>query len=100
MSMMVAIRPASLYTHVIFTVLPKLEKSRVSQLDQSRIEFGRLRGEVRQWISISSTSHKAPWQKTSHFTAALTGGATDAPSTAWRGVVNVTPVPFHAGGGV
>lgn len=98
MSMTVAIRPASLWTHAMFTVLAKLEKSGLRHIDLSRDEFVDLRGEFHQWAGISSTSHEGPWQKAHHFTAALTGGATDASSTAWGGVVNATTGPFHAGG--
>ena len=98
MSMTVAIRPASLWTHATFTALSKLKKSALRRIDLPKVEFGDLRGEVRQGISISSTSHEGPWQKARHFTAPLAGGATDASSTAWGVVVNVMAVPFRAGG--
>ena len=98
MSMTVAIRPASLWTHAMFTVLSRLEKSGLRHIDLSQDEFVDLRGEFTQWIGISSSSHQGPWQRAQHFTAALTGGATDASSTAWGGVVNATTGPFRAGG--
>lgn len=64
------------------TVLLRLEKSGEHQIDLSKDEFVDLRGEFRQCVGISSTSHEEPWEKARHFTAALTDGATDASSTA------------------
>ena len=63
MSMTVAIRPASLWTHVMLTALSELEKSGLRRVDLSKVEFGELRGEFRRWISTSSTSHEGPVAK-------------------------------------
>ena len=63
MSMTVAIRPASLWTHAMLTALSELEKSGLRRVDLSKVEFGELRGEFRRWISTSSTSHEGPVAK-------------------------------------
>ena len=76
MSMTVAIRPGSLWTHAMFTVLSRLEKSGMRHIDLSQDECVDLRGELKQWLGILSSS------------------------TAWVGVVNAVTGPFRAGGGV
>ena len=76
MSMTVAIRPASLWTHAMFTALSRLEKSGMRHIDLSQDECVDLRGELKQWLGILSSS------------------------TAWVGVVNAVTGPFRAGGGV
>ena len=82
----------------MFSALSTLKKSGLHRINLSNVEFGELRGKFCPWISVSSTSHEGPWQKVRHFTAALAGGATDASSTAWGGVVNVAVKTLRAGG--
>ena len=98
MSLTVAIRPASLWTHAMFAVLSKLEKSGASRIDLARDSHADLVGEFRQWMRVTSTSHEGPWQQARHFTASFTCGSTDASSIGWGGVVNASSGPFRAGG--
>ena len=48
MSMTVAIRPASRWTHVMFTTLSKLAESGLRRIDLWKAEIGHLQGEFRQ----------------------------------------------------
>ena len=98
MSLTVAVRPASLWTHAMFAVLSKLEKTGTSRIDLASHAHADLLGEFKQWMTITSTSQEGPWQRARHFTAVLTCGATDASSTGWGGVVNASSGPFRAGG--
>ena len=98
MSMTVAIRPASLWTHAMFSTLAALEKSGLSRIDLTSEARGDLVGELRQWKGLASTSHEGPWQRARHFMAALTEGASDASSVGWGGVVMSFGDPFKAGG--
>lgn len=97
MSMTVAIRPASLWTHALFQAITALDKSGVSGVDLSRDRYADLRGELLHWLSIASTTHEGPWQRARHFKAALTGGASDASSVGWGGIVYAADGPFRAG---
>lgn len=98
MSLTVAIRPASLWTHAMFAVLSKLAKSGASRIDLARDSHADLLGEFHQWMRITSTSHEGPWQRARPFATSLTGGATDASSIGWGGVFNASSGPFRAGG--
>ena len=60
MSLTVAIRSASLWTHAMFAVLSKLEKSGARRIDLARDSHADLVGEFRQWMCITSTSHEEP----------------------------------------
>ena len=98
MSMTVAIRPASLWTHAMFAVIADLEKSGLCTVDLTQDSRADLLGELRQWLSITATSQEGPWQRARHFSAALTKGSSDASSVAWGGVVNTASGTFPAGG--
>lgn len=99
MSMFVAIRPATLFTRVMFAAVAALEKSGRHRLDLLLHASADILGEFRWWCQISTTSHEGPWQKARHFAAGLTRGASDASSLAWGGVVYAPSRPFTAGGG-
>ena len=60
MSMTVAIRPASLWTHAVFSTLAAVEKSGLSRIDLTLDGSADLVGELKQWLGISSTSHEGP----------------------------------------
>ena len=90
--MTAAIRPASLWTHSMAAVLARTEKSGDSRVQLTR--QAELRAELCQWLQLTTTTQQGPWQRARHFTAALTGGATDASSNAWGGVINTTTGPL------
>lgn len=98
MSMTVAIRPASLWTHAMFAVLAALEKSGMSVVYLERPSNADLVGELKQWLGLTATSQEGPWQRARHFSASITKGSSDASSVAWGGVVNTATGPFPAGG--
>lgn len=98
MSMSVAIRPASLWTHDMFAASAALERSGDSTVDLSRASNAGLVAEFKQWLALTATSQEGPWQRARHFSASLTKGSSDASSVAWGGVVNTTSGPFPAGG--
>ena len=98
MSMTVAIRPASLWTHAMFSTLAALEKSGLSRIDLTSEARGDLVGELREWKGLAPTSHEGPWQRARHLTAALTKGASDASSVGLGVVVMSFGDPFNAGG--
>ena len=70
MSLTMAIRLASLWTHAMFAVLSKLEKSGVSRIDLAHDFHVDLVGEIQQRMRITSTSHGGPWQRALNFTRA------------------------------
>ena len=82
----------------MFSTLAAVEKSGLSRIDLTLDASADLVGELKQWLGISSTSHEGPWQRARHFTAALTGGASDASSVGWGCVVTSFLGPFQAGG--
>ena len=100
MSMTVAIRPASLWTHAMFAVVAELDKSGRCSVDLTHDSRADLVSEFKQWLSITATSQEGPWQRARHFIAALTKGSSDASSVAWGGVGHTTSGTFPAGGGV
>ena len=93
-SMSVAIRPASLWTHFMFAAIAKA-KGRAIQLD-SRPE---LPEELRTWLSLSSTSQEGPWYKARHFESQATVAASDGSWNQWGGVASTPWGEFSAGGG-
>lgn len=98
-SMAVAIRPASLWTHCMFSQLAR--KSARGDRDSNRVRFDanpELAGEFHQWLELEPKTHQGPWFKARHFTAALTVGATDASSNAFGGVIRMPHGLFEAGG--
>lgn len=80
MSLTVAIRPAALWTHAMFAMLSKLDRTGASSIELTHDSHADLLGELKQWSRITVTSHEGPWQRARHFTATLTDGATDASS--------------------
>lgn len=99
MSLAVATCPASLWTHTMFAVVPKLDTPGVSRIDLTHDSYADLSGEPQRWMRISSTSHEGPCQRARHFPASLTDGATDTSSIGWGGLVNAGHGPFRAWGG-
>ena len=91
-SMSVAIRPASLWTHYMFAAIKKA-KSRVVQLKDKHD----LRAELRVWLKLSSTSQEEPWYKSRHYDVSVTTASSDASSNG--GVVSLPSGRFSAGGG-
>eukprot|EP00903_Cladosiphon_okamuranus_P010409 g9846.t1 len=63
MSMTVAIRPASLWTHAMFAVLAAMEEGGSSMVDLTCDASADLLGELRQWLSLTTSSHEGPWQR-------------------------------------
>ncbi|CAB1114975.1 unnamed protein product [Ectocarpus sp. CCAP 1310/34] len=97
MSMTVPIRPAPLWTHALFQAIMATDESGVSGVHLRRDKDADLRGELRHWLGVASTTHEGPWQRARHFKAALTGGAPDASSVGGGGIVYVEDGPFRAG---
>ena len=93
-SMSVAIRPASLWTHYMFAAINRA-KGPVIHLG-SRPD---LCAELRIWLDLSTTSQEGPWYKARHYEVALTAGSSDASSNQYGGVVSLPRGQFSAGGG-
>ncbi|CAN0440841.1 unnamed protein product, partial [Pylaiella littoralis] len=72
-SMSVAIRPASLWTHYMFAAIAKA-KGKVIQLH----DHADLRAELAKWFTLSSTAQEGPWYKVRHFATEVTLAASDA----------------------
>lgn len=73
-SMAAAIRPASLWTHCMFSQLAKSKTNRRVRKRVSLVSNPELVGELRQRLELEATTHQGPWFKARRFTAALTGG--------------------------
>ena len=98
MSVNVAVWPASLWTHTIFSTLAASEKSGLSRVDLTLDASADLVGELMQWRGIKPTSHEGPWQRAPHLTAALTGEASDASPVGWGNSSCPSWVPSKPGG--
>ena len=85
MSMAMAIRSASLWTHAMFAVIADLHKSGLCSVDLTHDSRADLVSEFKQWLSIAATSQEGPWQRAWYFATALTKGSSDASSVAWGG---------------
>ena len=85
MTMSVAMRPASLRTHVMFAVLAELEMSALCMVDLTQDSRADLLGEFLLWLNLSATSQDGSGQRARHFVATLTKGSSDASSVAWGG---------------
>ena len=59
MSMTVAIRPASPWTHAMFAVVADLDKSRLCSVDHTQDSRANLVSEFKQWLSVTATSQKS-----------------------------------------
>lgn len=96
--MAVAICPASLWTHCMFSQLAK--SARGGRLvDRVRFDANlELSVEFRQRLGLEPTTHEGPLFKARHFTAVLTVSATDASSNAFWRVIHSPRGPFEAGG--
>lgn len=97
MSMTVAIRPASLWTHAMFAVLSAMDKTNTRRVDLACDANADLRGEFHQWLSLTASSHEGPWQRASHLLVEI-DGSSDASSIGWGGVINILNSPYRAGG--
>ncbi|CAM9718774.1 unnamed protein product [Laminaria digitata] len=98
MDMTVAIRPASLWTRAMFSVIIDLEKSGLCTVDLTQDSRADLVCDFKQWLGVTATSQEGPWQRARHFTAGLTKGSSDAQSVAWGGAVNTASGTFPEGG--
>ena len=93
-SMSVAIRPASLWTHYMFAALKRASGTSIRLRDKPDLV-----AELSRWLQLSSTSQEGPWFKARHFKLTLTQGSSDASSTQYGGVVALPHGPFTVGGG-
>ena len=98
MSMTVAIRPASLWTHAMVSLFAELDKSGRCSVDPTHDPRAYLVSEFKQWLSITAISQEGPWQHARHFAAALAKGSSDASSVSYGVVVNTISCTFPAGG--
>ena len=101
MSMSVAVRLASLWTHAMFAVVAELEKSALCMVDLTQDSRRRadLLGEFQQWLNLSATSQEGPWQRARHFVAAVTKGSLHHLSHGGGGGGKGWGAPFPGGGG-
>ena len=97
MSMTVAIRPASLWTHAMFAVLSAMDKTNQRQIDLTRDAYADLRQEFQKWLSLTASSHEGPWQRASHLIVKI-DGSSDASSLGWGGAINIKGAQYRAGG--
>ena len=74
MSMPVAIRPASMWTHAMFAVLAEVEKSALCMGDLTQDSRADLPGEFQMWLNLSATSQEGACQRARYFVVALTKG--------------------------
>ena len=79
MSMTVAIRPASLWTHAMFAVLSAMDNTNQRQIDLTRDAYADLRQEFQKWLSLTASSHEGPWQRASHLIVKIDGSQTRLP---------------------
>ena len=99
MSMKVAIRPASLWTHYMFEALRKAQCPR-NRFWQHRVRVPRrsgLREELELWYGLTENAQEGPWYLAKHFAVILTRAASDASSVAWGGVLRFASLVFQAG---
>ena len=92
-SMSVAIRPASLWTHYMFAAIARAT-GRVIDLGP----LPDLRAELRTWLGLSATSQEGPWYKARHYAVKLTQASSDASSNQYGGVVSLPRGQFSVGG--
>ena len=59
MSMTVAIRPSSLWAHVLFAVVVDLDKPGLYSADLTHDPRADLVGEFKQWLGITATSQES-----------------------------------------
>ena len=93
-SMSVAIRPASLWTHYMFTAISKAN-GRAIRLET----HADLRAELEIWLGLSTTSQEGPWYKEKHYEVTITTASSDASSNQHGGVVGLPEGEFSTGGG-
>ena len=88
MSLIDMIRPAALWTHAMFAVLSKSEKSSASRIDLTRDSHAHLLGGPQavaaQYVQLARRAMAAG----SAFHSRPTDGATEASSIGWEGVAN------------
>ena len=99
MSMKVAIRSASLWTHYMFEAIRKAQCSPPPFLAASRASPSRsgLREELELWDGLTENSQEGPWYLAKHFSVVLTRAASDASALAWGGVLRFSSLVFQAG---
>lgn len=93
-SMSVAIRPASLWTHYMFAAIKNAKGTSIQLANKPD-----LRAELRKWLELSSTSQEGPWFKARHYHLELTRASSDASSNQYGGVVSLPQETFEVGGG-
>ena len=99
MSMKVAIRPASLWTHYMFEALRKAQCPR-NRFWQHRMRVPRrsgLREELELWYGLTENAQEVPWYLAKHFAVILARAASDVSSVAWGGVLLFASLVFQAG---
>ncbi len=97
MSMTVAIRPASLWTHAVVPVLAAMDKGGSSVVDLGCDSKADMRGELQQWLALTAPSREGPWQRARHLIVKMTGSS-DASALGWGAVIDIMGSPYRAGG--
>lgn len=95
MSMTIAIRPASLGTHAMFTKLAVMDKAGLRFVDLRRDANADLLGESKQSLSLAATSNEGLWQRALHLIVKL-DDSSDASTLGWRGFINIVSTPCRA----
>ena len=99
MSMKVAIRPASLWTHYVFEAIQKNQCPH-HRFWQHRVRVPRKSGhreELELWGGLTENSQKGLWYLAKHFSVVLTRATSDASALAWGGVLRFLSLVFLAG---
>ena len=99
MSMKVAIRPASLWTHYMFEAIRKTQHPH-HRVWQHRVRVplrSGIREELELWGGLTEHSQEGPWYLAKHFSVVLTRVASDASALAWGGVLRFASLVFQAG---
>ena len=94
-SMSVAIRPASMWTHCMYAAIAKANGRKIHVSSKPD-----LCAELNIWRSLSATAQEGLWYKPRHYASQVTVAASDASSNQWGGVVSMPGGEFSAGGGL
>jgi len=92
-SMSVAIRPASLWSHFMISAISGAKDSTVSLRSHRD-----LCAELKVWLSLSATSQEGPWHQARHYEVKLTTASSDASTIQYGGMVSLPNGPFSMGG--
>ena len=99
MSMKVAIRPVSLWTHYMLEAIRKAQRPH-HRFWQHRVRVLRksgLREELELWGGLTENSQEGLWYLAKHFTVVLTRASSDASALAWGGVLRFASLVSQAG---